>query len=84
MKGLSSVLAAEDVVAGLRGAVAHQKVSILAGDVLGAGSGDGAVVPRVRPQVAAVQTQLPFQRLAKSDWARIRVALLLESHKFIN
>lgn len=79
MQGLPSVFAAEDVVAGLRGAVAHQKVSILAGDVLGAGPGDGAVVPRVRPQVPAVQTQLPLQRLSKSDCARIRVALLLQS-----
>lgn len=61
VKGLELRAAREDVVPRLGGAVAHQEAALLADDVLGAGSGDGAVVPRVGAEVATVQREFPFE-----------------------
>jgi len=55
----------EDDVAGSPGRrVADEKVAVPGEEALGAGARDGAVVPSVRLQVAAVPTQLPFQLFA--------------------
>jgi len=64
MQRLSFAAARQHVVARLRTAVAHQKVSVAPRHQLfGLGSRNAPVVPGVRPQVPRVQTQLPFQRV---------------------
>lgn len=78
MQNLSFAAACENVVAGLRTAVAHQKVSVALGhDLLGFGPRNAPVVPGVRPQVPRVQTQLPFQQFLRPWRIAIRLRRLL-------